>query len=102
MDNAGTALAGIAADMGACQPEMIAKELNEQGAALDIAGGRLAVHCHGNSGHFLLPVEEGRLQMPRPFFSERVRKAYRRDHSGSTVIVSKTRAKSLFSAVYNE
>ena len=68
MDDAGAALAGIAADMGAGKPESVAQELNEQGAALDISSGRLAVHCHGNSGHFLLPVEEGRLQWTEPVF----------------------------------
>ena len=44
MDDAGAALAGVAADMGAGQVEIFAQEMNEEGPVLDIGGDRLAVH----------------------------------------------------------
>ena len=50
-DDAGAALAGVAADMGAGEAEMLAQELHQQGAVLDRAGHRLAVHRHGHGGH---------------------------------------------------
>jgi hypothetical protein len=40
--------------------------------------------------------------MTEPVFFRVNKKAYSRDDGRSTVIVSKTRAKSLFSTVYNE
>src|SRR5437868_615645 len=56
MDDAGAALAGIAADMGAGEAQMFAQELDQQGAGFDITAHRLAIHCHGNCWHrFLLP-----------------------------------------------
>jgi hypothetical protein len=51
VDDAGAALAGVTADVGAGQAEMVAKELDEQGAVLDIAGNRLAVHRQFDCGH---------------------------------------------------
>ena len=50
MDDAGAALAGVAADMRAGEAEILAQELNQQRARLDVAGDRLAVHGHGH-GH---------------------------------------------------
>ena len=51
MDDAGAALAGVAADMGAGQAELLAQELHQQRSALDSTGGGLAVHRHGYSRH---------------------------------------------------
>jgi hypothetical protein len=57
MDDAGPALAGIAADMGASQAELVAQELDEQRAAFDLAAHGLSVHFHGNCWHFeFLPL----------------------------------------------
>src|SRR3546814_4789602 len=55
MHDTGAALAGVAADMGACQAEALAQELHEQRARLDLGRDRLAVHGHGNGGHRWLP-----------------------------------------------
>jgi hypothetical protein len=44
MDDAGAALAGVAADMGAGEAERLAQELHQQGAPLDRRRNRLAVH----------------------------------------------------------
>ena len=56
MDDAGAALAGVAADVGAGHAEILAQELNQQRARLDLAGDGLAVHGHGDgNGHYLLP-----------------------------------------------
>ncbi len=38
MDDAGAALAGVAADMGAGQAQMLAQELDQQRAPLHLAG----------------------------------------------------------------
>ena len=53
MNDAGAALAGIAADMGAGQAEMLPQELHQERARLDVLRHRLAVDCHGNTGHSL-------------------------------------------------
>ena len=42
--DAGAALAGVAADMRAGQSQFLAQQLHEQGAALDLGRGLLAVH----------------------------------------------------------
>ena len=55
MDDAGAALAGVAADMRAGQAELLAQQLHEQGAALDLGRHRLAVDRHGNLGHRASP-----------------------------------------------
>ena len=47
VDDTGTALAGIAADMRSGQSEVFADKLNEQGAGFDFPRYRLAVHRHG-------------------------------------------------------
>ena len=44
MHDAGAALAGVAADMGAGQAQVLAQELDEEGAVLDIGRDGLAVH----------------------------------------------------------
>src|SRR5690348_17984283 len=57
VDDTGAALAGIAADMGPGEAQMLAQELNQQRAGLDIALNRLAVHRHAYGGRhdFSLP-----------------------------------------------
>src|SRR5690606_35571918 len=47
----GAALAGVAADMGAGEPEPVAQELDQERAPLDLARRLAAVHCHGYRWH---------------------------------------------------
>ena len=54
MHHAGAALRGIAADMGAGQPQVFAQKLDQQGAGVDIGVNGIAVHDHGNFGHSAL------------------------------------------------
>src|SRR5262249_2150656 len=49
--DAGAALAGVAADMRAGEAELVAQEIDEQGAVLGIGRYRLPVHLHGNGCH---------------------------------------------------
>jgi hypothetical protein len=42
--HAGAALAGVAADMRAGQPQILAQQFHQQGAVLDLRAGGLAVH----------------------------------------------------------
>ena len=51
MHDAGAALRGVAADMGAGQPQIFAQELHQQGTGIDIGVDGVAVHDHGNFGH---------------------------------------------------
>ena len=51
MHDAGAALRGVAADMGARQPQIFAQELDQQGAGVDIGVDGVAVHDQGNLGH---------------------------------------------------
>ena len=44
MHDAGAALRGVAADMGAGQPQVLAQELHQQRARVDIGRHRIAVH----------------------------------------------------------
>src|SRR5258705_10391392 len=44
MHDTGAALAGIAADMGAGEVQMIAQEIDKEGPVLDLSRDRLAVH----------------------------------------------------------
>ena len=46
MHHAGAALAGVAADMRAGEPQVLAQELHQQRARIDVGGGGLAVHRH--------------------------------------------------------
>src|SRR3546814_14894963 len=46
----------VAADMGPGQAQVLAQELNEQRAGLDLARHLLAVHRHGNRGHALISL----------------------------------------------
>src|SRR3546814_5300554 len=59
VDDAGAALAGVAAHMGAGEAKLFTQKLNEQGARLDLTLRRLAVHRHGNGdGHSSISSEE--------------------------------------------
>ena len=49
--DAGAALRCVAADMGAGQAQMLAQELHQQGAGVDIRGDGIAVYDQGNLGH---------------------------------------------------
>ena len=44
--DAGAALRGVAADMGACQPQVFAQELDQKGTGVDIRVNGIAVHDH--------------------------------------------------------
>src|SRR5918996_3555417 len=46
VDHAGAALAGVAADVGAGQIELLAYKLDQEGTRLDLPRHRLAVHRH--------------------------------------------------------
>ena len=46
MDRARAALAGVAANMGAGEPQIVADEIDQQRAAFDLAGHGFAVHLH--------------------------------------------------------
>ncbi len=48
MHHAGAALAGVAANMGAGEAEMLAQQFGHQRGRFDIDGGRLAVQGEGN------------------------------------------------------
>ena len=54
MDNAGTALRGVAADMGTGQPQIFAEELHQKGTGIDIGVDGIAVHNEGDLGHSAL------------------------------------------------
>ncbi len=51
MHDAGAALAGIAADMGAGQVEMLAQQMDQQRSVFDVDRDRLAVHCQFDCRH---------------------------------------------------
>src|SRR5258708_32530135 len=51
MDDTGAALAGVAADMGARQVQMIAQEIDKEGPVLDLSRDRLAVHRQFDCRH---------------------------------------------------
>ena len=51
MHDAGAALRGVAADMGAGQPQIFAQKLHQQGTGVDIGVDGIAVHDQGNLGH---------------------------------------------------
>jgi hypothetical protein len=64
MHDAGAALRGVAADMGAGQPQILAQELHQQGAGIDIGVDGIAVHDQGNFGHSALSSSACRLARP--------------------------------------
>ena len=51
MHDAGAALAGVAADMRAGEAQVLAQELHQQRARIDVGGDGLAVHRHADGGH---------------------------------------------------
>ena len=51
MDDAGAALAGVAADMGSGEIEIFAQEMDEKRPVLDFGGDRLAVHGQFDCRH---------------------------------------------------
>src|SRR5216110_1762467 len=51
MHDTGAALAGIAADMGAGQVQMVAQEIDKEGPVLDLGRDRLAVHRQFDCRH---------------------------------------------------
>ena len=51
MHDAGAALRGVAADMGARQPQIFAQKLDQKGTGVDIGVYGIAVHDQGNLGH---------------------------------------------------
>jgi hypothetical protein len=51
MDDAGAALRGIAADMGARQPQIFPQQLDQKGTGVDIGVYGVTVHDQGNLGH---------------------------------------------------
>jgi hypothetical protein len=51
MNDAGAALARVAADMRAGETKLIADELDKQRSRLDVGASGLAVDRHGNNGH---------------------------------------------------
>src|SRR6185437_13714095 len=56
MDDAGAALAGVAADMRSGQSEMLAKKLDQQSPRFDLAGLGLAIHRYRYGGHSSLSL----------------------------------------------
>ena len=51
MHDAGAALRGVAADMGARQPQIFPQQLDQQGTGVDIGVYGVTVHDQGNLGH---------------------------------------------------
>ena len=51
MDDAGAALRGVAADMRAGEPQVLAQELDQERAGIDIGGDGFAVHRHRDGRH---------------------------------------------------
>src|SRR2546430_7463317 len=51
MDNAGAALRGVAADMGARQPQIFPQKLDQEGTGINIGVYGVTVHDQGNLGH---------------------------------------------------
>src|SRR6266704_2805920 len=54
MHDAGAALRGVTADMGAGQLQILAQKLHQQCAGVDIGIDGIAVHDEGNLGHSAL------------------------------------------------
>src|SRR5258705_5548692 len=64
VDNAGTALRGVAAHMGAGEPQVLTQVLHQKGARIDVTGDGFAVHRQCDGGHgFLLEIR------PKALFS---------------------------------
>src|SRR5262249_48455023 len=59
----GPALRRVTADMGTGEAKVLAQELHQQGARIDVTGDGLAVHRHRDGGHGFPPRKSG--QRPR-------------------------------------
>ena len=55
VDHAGAALGGVAAHMGAGEPQVLAQVLHQQGARIDVTGDGFAVHRQCDGGHGFPP-----------------------------------------------
>src|SRR6478752_986931 len=55
MDYAGTALRGVAAHMGAGEPQVLTQVLHQKGARIDVTGDGFAVHRQCDGGHGFPP-----------------------------------------------
>jgi hypothetical protein len=51
MDGAGAALAGVAPDMRAGEPQLIPQKVDEQSSILHVRGDRFSVHRQFKDGH---------------------------------------------------
>jgi hypothetical protein len=67
MDDAGTTLRGVAADMGARQPEIFPQKLDQEGPGVDIGVYGVAVHDQRNLGHQHSLVLHGRISTAQAF-----------------------------------
>jgi hypothetical protein len=63
MDHARPALRRVAADMGACEVEVVAQELDKQRARIDVRTDRLSVHGHGYRHHKVIPPKQSSLSV---------------------------------------
>ena len=84
--DAGSALAGVAAYMGAREPQPLAEEIDEQGSAFDVVADGISIHDHGYGGHgFLLlqPVIDGRQVPPCPGLDPSLSTSVRSDADSS-------------------
>ena len=57
MDDTGTALAGVTADMGAGQIQMIAQQMDQQRSVLEFGRNCLAIHLELDGRHVLLLLD---------------------------------------------
>jgi hypothetical protein len=54
MHDAGTALRGVAADMGTGQPQVLAQKLHQQGTRIDTGVDGITIHNKRDLGHSVL------------------------------------------------
>ncbi len=73
MDDARAALAGVAADMGAGQAQLLAQQLHQQRAAFDLDRVWRAVHRQADLGHGVSPNPLDFVLLPQECGSNRVR-----------------------------
>jgi hypothetical protein len=66
MDDAGAALRGVAADMGAGEVQMLPKKFHQQRSAFDLAADGASVHCHRDHRHHSGSSIRGPLTPPSP------------------------------------
>ena len=56
VNNAGSALARVAADMGSGEAQLLSQEVHQKGAGFDLTARRLAVDGHCYAGHAALLI----------------------------------------------